>query len=733
MKITKIEINNYRLLKNLELDLEDELSLIIGKNNCGKTSVLSALNKFIGDKSSSNNFMYDDFNHDFKSFLFQSVEENGEKWSLLNKKGIELYIFIKYDDKDNLTNINPFILDLDPDNNIIVIKFEYTLSLERMPLLVDDFSKYYERYLSEGKGVIEKSICFYNFMKNKHRKYFEIKKKAILFDTESLSPSENGYRLLDSINRDLSKIISFKCIGARRDTVNSDNDGTLSSLSNRYYEKVKTDESNPAIEKFEDALIATDNSLTDIYEGIFDKVIKKVKKFGGIRENETVVKIISSLSQQQLLKGNTTVVYESFDHQLPESYNGLGYLNLINIIFEIETILSEFRYDKDETVNPADINLLFIEEPEAHTHPQMQYIFIKNIKKLLQESTLVEDGKKKLNLQTIVTTHSSHIVSECNFNDIKYFRKNSQTSVISRNLKDLETAYKDEKDPKNNRFKFLKQYLTLNYAEIFFADKAVLFEGDTERILLPSMMKKIDQEESSTDVSPLLSQNISLVEVGAHSQIFDQFLSFIGIKTLIITDIDAGTEKRRDKPNKDGTYATDIVANPVEGGTHTTNGALKHYYSGPLKHFIGNPLNFFTDRFLNQKVLINMNGSWTEEPNGSLMLIYQTLQTVDGKSYYPRSFEDSFFNINRQFIIDNESNFVSLKNRCKLSEKNADGLEYKYDAYEVAENCIKSKASFALDILLNSESKDGSDFSNWQIPLYIKEGLLWLRDDSIMK
>ncbi len=38
MKITKIKVKNYRLLKNFSIDLEDELSLIIGKNNCGKTN-----------------------------------------------------------------------------------------------------------------------------------------------------------------------------------------------------------------------------------------------------------------------------------------------------------------------------------------------------------------------------------------------------------------------------------------------------------------------------------------------------------------------------------------------------------------------------------------------------------------------------------------------------------------------------------------------------------------------
>lgn len=732
MKVTKMEVNNYRLLKNIEIDLETDLSLIIGKNNCGKTSVLSVLNKFIGDKSSSNYFKYDDFNIDFKNKLFEAVEANDKEMKMLNNNGIELFIYIEYDRNDNLANINSLMLDLDPDNNTIVVKFEYTLSSEKMISLIESFSEYYNRFLTMENTDVEKTICFDNFMKKKHKRFFEISRKSLLFDTETQKPSEKEYRILESSFVDFNKIISFKYIRARRNTNNSDNDGTLSSLSSRYYEKIKTDDNNPVFQKFEDELLSTDASLTDIYQGIFDNVVKKIRRFGGIKRNETVVKIISTLSQQQLLKGNTTVVYEANNYQLPENYNGLGYLNLINIIFEIETILSEFRYDNDDTIAPADINLLFIEEPEAHTHPQMQYIFIKNIKKLLMESSFVDADKNQLNLQTIISTHSSHIVSECNFDDIKYLKKTSQTSVISKNLKDLETTYKDEKDPENNRFKFLKQYLTLNCSEIFFADKVILFEGDTERILLPAMMRKIDQEEKSSDVIPLLSQNISLIEVGAYSQIFDKFLSFIGIKTLIITDIDAGKEKQRDTPNKDGTFTYDIVACSVECGTHTTNGALKHYYLEPMKNAKGNQLDFFTEMLLKEKVLSNKDDIWTVESKGFLMIVYQTLENYNGKSYYPRSFEDAFFHINRQFIIDNKDSFISLKNSKKISQKKENDTEYMYDAYQIAENCIKSKSSFALDILINSKTKEGYDFTNWQIPKYIKEGLLWLREDLIM-
>ncbi len=60
MKIKKIEIKNFRQLKDTVIELEDEFSLIIGKNNTGKTSVLNILNKFLN--SDTNKFKIDDFN-----------------------------------------------------------------------------------------------------------------------------------------------------------------------------------------------------------------------------------------------------------------------------------------------------------------------------------------------------------------------------------------------------------------------------------------------------------------------------------------------------------------------------------------------------------------------------------------------------------------------------------------------------------------------------------------------
>ena len=153
MKIKKLQINNYRMLKDLNFDLEDELSLVIGKNNCGKTSLLSALEKFIGSQSASNNFTFDDFNSDFQDSLFNAINDGGISWSALDIKGIELFIYIEYNDSDNLSNIQPLMLDLDQNNNIVILKLEYTLTDQMFHQLFDDFSKYSKKYESTRRSM----------------------------------------------------------------------------------------------------------------------------------------------------------------------------------------------------------------------------------------------------------------------------------------------------------------------------------------------------------------------------------------------------------------------------------------------------------------------------------------------------------------------------------------------------------------------------------------------------
>lgn len=372
MKITKIQVQNYRLLKDFSIDIENELSLIIGKNNCGKTSLLSVLDKFLNGSVSI--FSFDDFNLDYKKELKENIEEITS--TITDKTGISLKIFIEYTDSDNLSNISKLMMNLDPSNNKICLLFEYILTAEELANIKKDYGIF--KISEQTKPETSRKGIDY-FLSNNFTKYFCLNKKTVdLIDNSKFIDIEK-----EKIS--LKDVINYKFIKANRDVSNKEPDKSLSTLSSKIYEGIEADEEHKSnIEKFKDTLCDTDISLGTIYEGIFEKTIDKVKKFGGIKPDDTKITIASSLQHRDLLKGNTTVKYLHDNVHLPENYNGLGYMNLISMIFEIEILINDFKRTKYE--KPADINLLFIEEPEAHTHPQMQYIFIKNITQRLYKS-----------------------------------------------------------------------------------------------------------------------------------------------------------------------------------------------------------------------------------------------------------------------------------------------------------------------------------------------------------
>lgn len=460
MKIFRISVENFRLLKDFSIDINKDLSLVIGKNNVGKTSLLSILDKFLNEKSK---FSYDDFNIDFKNELenlIKSCTEYTEKNFIV--KGIKLKIFIEYDENDDLSSVSNILMDLDPENNKIVLGFEYVLDYANFLKIR---TSYYNFNLNQEDKILKEKIsrpmALNEFLKNELDHYFHIHKLSFEYDV--VSQNVNNAKFIDLMKEGISlkDIINFKYISARRDVTNKEKESTLSKQTSNLYKKAEDNtEKQNATDDFKDHLSETDNALSNIYKDIFKGVLDKVQKFGGINGQSTDISIISTLQHRELLDGNTTVVYSHDDHKLPESYNGLGHMNLISMIFEIEILLQDFRRDKDN--KPADINLLFIEEPEAHTHPQMQYIFIKNIKNLLGEVIQRDDGVNRT-LQYLITTHSSQIVADSDFNDIKYLKIESKNNVIAKNLSDLIKEY--EEDPK--QYKFLKQYLTISRAEFF--------------------------------------------------------------------------------------------------------------------------------------------------------------------------------------------------------------------------------------------------------------------------
>ena len=82
MKIKNIEIENFRLLDKIEINLEDITTAVVGKNNSGKTSFSEIFNIFMNSRK----FEFEDFSINshqnfYDSFLTftQINDENKEE------------------------------------------------------------------------------------------------------------------------------------------------------------------------------------------------------------------------------------------------------------------------------------------------------------------------------------------------------------------------------------------------------------------------------------------------------------------------------------------------------------------------------------------------------------------------------------------------------------------------------------------------------------------------------
>ena len=78
----------------------------------------------------------------------------------------------------------------------------------------------------------------------------------------------------------------------------------------------------------------------------------------------------------------------------------------------------------------------------------------------------------------------------------------------------------------------MKQLFSVNFSDVIFSDKVVIYEGDTERMYIESLLKN-DRFKGITN------KYISYIQSGgAYAHIYEDILRYLELKTLIITDID---------------------------------------------------------------------------------------------------------------------------------------------------------------------------------------------------
>lgn len=652
MIISKIKAQNFRLLQNSVLDLENQedkdLSILIGRNNSGKTSFIILFDKFLRKPSS---FNFDDFPISIRKSIFE-INEDTDVYDI----SIRLIIEITYSEKDNLENLSEFILDLNPSENKVYILLECGINKNK---LLNDINNVKEE---SRKRFIKKNLSDY------------LSTKIFSFDDYDNLKSENRNRLVEKDRKAIDSLINFQVIHAKRSVASSEagesSQKVLSNLATKYFDK-KTENklSTEDLDVINASLLEMDKTLEEKYEGFFDNFLNKSKNFLAM----TDLKVLSDLESKEIISNHSKIVYGSEDDTLPEHLNGLGYLNILYLLLQLE-IKKEFLIEGNK-----DINLLFIEEPEAHTHPQLQTVFIEKVRTLLEDIPV---------LQTFITTHSSHIVKNSDFKDIRYFYNDpgNRNVVIKNFYTELQKKYDEEQD----EFKFLNQYLSIASAELFFAEKIIFIEGLTEKLLLPYFIQQYDKTDP--DEVSLSSQNISIIEIGANAKAFRHFIEFLGIKALIITDIDTS------KKNANGRYSTEAV----KTATHISNATIKYFYNAPeFKQE-----KEWNDWFANLKEDKHHN----EESN--IKLSFQ----LEESGYHGRSFEESFISINVENLKTHITDLNGLKEDADKS------LNTIADIDVLTSTILGKKSDFASSLLWLALTKDVV----WNMPSYIKKGLVWI-------
>ena len=518
MFLREIKIKNYRSLKDVSMLLDDQ-TVLIGENNSGKTALLDAV-RFALSKTMGRN-PYDEYDY----YMDQTVSSPKES-----------------------------------DGISVTLRFEEKKAEEWNGYVMDTFGEVIQYMADEDEkgSIILRSYSVYN----KATEDYEYKTVFLNNQYEEL-PS----KVQNKLNAFL-KLIPVFYLQALRDI--KETFSSKSALWGRFIKKASIPVENlkdiqQQIELLNKAIISGDENLSRLVESL--EQIQKVLNFSGtdlVSINAMPLKSWDLLSRAQVVLNN-----EDNGFTLPLERHGQGTQSVTTILLfraYIELLVKELE-SKEATA------ILTLEEPEAHLHPQA----VRALEKSLREITC----------QKIITTHSPYFIQNMDLRKIRFMQKKNGETVVKQLITEVvcysseipdgmrkvaenfpnvfsidgkKITIKECLSPRlarcfegsfkrsgvdvtkiiSNSFEIftdeelnqLNMYVQKTRGEILFARKWLLYEGQTEEVVLPFCANLLGKNLDEYGVSTIMYRN------NGSAKAFVKLALVLGIDWYLLGDND---------------------------------------------------------------------------------------------------------------------------------------------------------------------------------------------------
>ena len=728
MRISSIYIQNFRKLQKCHIDFSQKNTIFVGANNGGKTSAMDALGKFLASRDFGFN--------DFTISNCNAINEIGTEWVNQDSKIPE--DLMKW---DNVLPTMDVWLEIESNEIHYVASIIPTLKWRggklgvRLIFQPKDITKLFTEYRvayfaareteTAKKGdkgtqinLYPKDLC--DFLDKKISTFFSIKSyilDPLKFEVES--PQQTSYEMECFTENPLRGIIRIDMIDAQRgfsDPDSTDNNersgGQLSSQLRNYYDKHLDPEKLPSAEDIE--ILEVIEQASDVFDENlakkFSPAISELQGLGYPGVTDPQITITTKINTSETLKHDSAVQYSLSNKdktlKLPEKYNGLGYQNLISMVFDLMSFrdswmrVGKAHQEQDATDTIEPLHLVLVEEPEAHLHMQVQQVFIRKAYSVLVKHEFLKENEN-FATQLVISTHSSHIAREANFSDLRYFKRVPECencNVSTARVINLSDVFGKE-DETN---KFVTRYMQTTHCDLFFADAVILVEGSAESMLVPHFIK---------DHYPELYQRyVSILSInGRHAHRLEPLIRKLCLPTLVISDLDSAEFENHHK-------ATCPVRNT---GLISSNYTIAEWL---IKE---SDLDTLLDLPFKEKI-----HTYNAADEFSVRIAYQTPIEIDfdgtKQEALSSTFEDCMVYTNFALFKNLDKNecdggsLIKKVNNILNTAKSFDDL-HKQIYYELRNGKSDQKAEFALDLIY------AIDPSELTVPQYIAEGLEWLQ------